>query len=706
MHRIIGSPRWAFALITLIAILAADAPPLAHAQDGTETGAVTHLPDVVVLGVSSALQPPLPGGAPLNSCMTGSRAGARLGAQDAAGLLADMPGAAVVRNGPQTGIVQLRGLSGDRIRIDVDGRTLSPACPNHMDPPLHYAAPSGADTLLVMAGITPVSLGGDSLGGTVLVLPPPPPFTTNAEARVYGNLRGEYRSANDGVGAHARAGVAGPQESATYAGSWQTANDLRSASGRVRDTGYETQQHGVEVAARRDGGVWSVDADLLRTRDAGTPALPMDMIEDDGAGIGLKHAGDYDWGLLQARVYQHTIDHLMDNYHLRPVALTSPRMRSPAESDDSGASLDATIQPGDAHTVRSGASIHHNAFDAYQQHVATGARQDTLNDARRTRAGAYAEWQADWRDAWSALLGVRGDAVMSEAGAIEDAYPSGAQDAARFNASDRDTTDVGIDAAALLRYRADPNATYEVGVARKTRAPSLLERYLWTPLSASAGQADGRTYVGDLDLDPETAHQLAATADWHGSGWQLRVSPFYQQVENYIQGTPTDRQDAMQRPVLQFTNLDQVELYGADGLARYDLTDSVRLGATVSYVRGRDLDTHDNLYRLAPLRGALELDYHPGPWNHSAQVVLADDQDDVSRYNGEKPTDGYALLHLRTGYRWAGGCELGLGVENVFDTRYADHLGGINRVGDSDVAIGEHLPGAGRSLVASLQCPF
>jgi iron complex outermembrane receptor protein len=36
------------------------------------------------------------------------------------------------------------------------------------------------------------------------------------------------------------------------------------------------------------------------------------------------------------------------------------------------------------------------------------------------------------------------------------------------------------------------------------------------------------------------------------------------------------------------------------------------------------------------------------------------------------------------------------GIENLFDTQYEPHLAGRNRVGASDVAVGERLPGAGQ----------
>lgn len=50
---------------------------------------------------------------------------------DAAELLTHVPGAAVVRKGAQTGIVRLRGLFSERVRVD--GMDITPACPNHMD---------------------------------------------------------------------------------------------------------------------------------------------------------------------------------------------------------------------------------------------------------------------------------------------------------------------------------------------------------------------------------------------------------------------------------------------------------------------------------------------------------------------------------------------------------------------------------------------
>jgi len=668
----------------------------AQTSNASATNAPTLLPSVVVLGHHQSIAE----GAVITPAPE-----VRLRVQDTAALLEQVPGVAVVRNGPLTGIVQVRGLSGDRVRVQVDGMTITPACPNHMDPPLHYAAPSSLHTLTVLAGITPVSQGGDSIGGTVLAESAPPRFATNEHTLWFGEAASFYRSSDDGYGFNGGFGVANQNWSGAYNGSWQTADDLRFPGGRVRDSGFEeNQQHEGRVATRTTRGLWEANAGLGRTRDAGTPALPMDMIEDDSWRLGLRHTGGYDFGELEGRIAFHRIEHLMDNYSLRPLATGTMRMFSPADSDDLSAGLTAAL-PRDRHTFCLGADFHRNAFDAYQQNATSGAQQDTLNDATRMRLGSYLEWQTDWNDRWTTLIGVRNDTVWADAADVVNAFPASAADRVAFNARSHDFTDVNFDAMIAVHFTPNRRSSYELAFARKNRAPSLLERYLWTPLSASAGQADGRTYLGNLDLDTETSHQFAFTADWHGDRWQLKFTPFYNFVSDYIQGTPINRLVNGQ-PVLQFQNQDRADLYGVDGEAHFDLTKQFTLRGQLSYVRGINRDNDDNLYRIAPLRGTVSLEHRWRGWRSGLEVELADRQDKVAAYNGELPTPGYALLHLRAGYTFRERLSVDLALENVFDERYANHLGGINRVLGSDVPVGSHIPGAGRFASVSVSCKF
>ncbi|MBK8040595.1 MAG: TonB-dependent receptor [Verrucomicrobiaceae bacterium] len=119
--------------------------------------------------------------------------------------------------------------------------------------------------------------------------------------------------------------------------------------------------------------------------------------------------------------------------------------------------------------------------------------------------------------------------------------------------------------------------------------------------------ADGRSYLGNPDLNSETSYQLAFTADYHGEKWQVKATPFYNIVRDYIQGVPIARLVGG-LPVLQYQNVNRADLYGIDASFRYAFTEDFGLRGQVSYVRGVNRSNHDNLYRIAPLRSTLAFD--------------------------------------------------------------------------------------------------
>lgn len=645
------------------------------------------LPEVTVIG-AGVYTPQQVYSLPLDS---GDTAAAR----DTAALLEAAPGAAVVRNGQQTGIVQLRGLFGDRINVSVDGMHITPACPNHMDPPLHYISAQSLAELQVIAGITPVSQGGDSIGGTVIAKSAAPRFGDTVAFTSFGRIGAGYNGSNTGDDEHLRVGGANNRFSVGYAAEHLRGGNLQFPGGEVADTGYTLNNQDLTLATKTGAGVWRLDAGKHKTQDAGTPALPMDMIRDDADTLALGYQGDAGFGMLEAKIYRHRIDHLMDNYSLRPAGMS--RMFAPATSDDSGASLATSIARGDS-VLRFGAEFLSNDFDSYSQNAVSGMRQDIIRDASRDRLGVYGEWQANFGQSWQTIAGLRQDTVRSDAADILNRGMAPLSDQTSFNSRAHDFTDHNWDATLLARYRASAAVDYEIGLARKTRSPNLVERYLWTPANASAGQADGRTYLGNLDLRPEVSQQVSLGAAWRGAAWRIAPSLFYDRVSDYIQGTPIARLDSSGNPVLQYTNLGRADLYGIDGRWSYMWSEALGLRGTLSYVRGENQDNGDNLYRIAPLRGDVNLDYRTGAWKHTVEWRLVARQDKVAAYNGETPTGGYGLVNLRTRWQLGKAASLSAGVENLFDKYYADHLGGINRVSGGNVAVGAHIPGAGRFL--------
>lgn len=628
-----------------------------------------------------------------------------LRAADAAALVRHLPGAAVVRNGSQTGILQLRGLSGDRVAVRVDGMTITPACPNHMDPPLHYASPAGGDLIEWFAGISPVSAGGDHIGGAMSVKSAAPFFADGGGNLTKGSLGASFLGSQDALVLNADLTVAAGDGSLQYRGYGATADDLRYPGGSVGASGYETMRHALTGAWRTPGGYIAVDAGFSATRDSGTPALAMDMIKDDAWRFGFTHQETRDWGSVENRFYVHDIDHLMDNCSLRPVA--GMAMKSPSSSRDFGWRSDVTLPRGES-LVRVGVDLHRNEFDAEQVARDSGLRRDTFADNRRGRIGAYAEWEQKHSEQWVSRVGIRTDVVFSDADKVNNEIMNmGAimNDMNAFNNADRSFTDVMVDATAALRFSPDERTGVELAVAMKNRAPSLVERYLWTPLNASAGLADGRTYLGNLDLDPETSFQVALELTRKGEQWHAGVTPFYQSVSDYIQGMPTSRMVAG-KPVLQYQNIDRAELYGFEMTGGYDGGKGVTLDASVSHVRGRNKDSGGDLYRIAPLRGMFDLGYEHDKWESHLEWVWAAAQNRVSEMQDEQPSPGYGILNLRVARTFSSALRVEVGMENLLNKRYEDHLGGVNRVAGGDLGIGERIPGAGRFAYASASWAF
>ncbi|MDP2282395.1 MAG: TonB-dependent receptor plug domain-containing protein, partial [Methylotenera sp.] len=124
-----------------------------------------------------------------------------LNTSDTASLLSDEPGISLYRAGGVSSLPVIHGLADDRIRIKVDGMDLISSCANHMNPALSYIDPSNVNSVQVLAGITPVSMGGDSIAGTILVNSEAPEFAVAGQGLlVKGQINSFYRSNNDARG--------------------------------------------------------------------------------------------------------------------------------------------------------------------------------------------------------------------------------------------------------------------------------------------------------------------------------------------------------------------------------------------------------------------------------------------------------------------------------------------------------------------------
>ncbi|MDP2265833.1 MAG: TonB-dependent receptor, partial [Thiobacillus sp.] len=282
----------------------------------------------------------------------------------------------------------------------------------------------------------------------------------------------------------------------------------------------------------------------------------------------------------------------------------------------------------------------------------------------------------------------------------------------------------------LARFTPRPTQAYEAGIARKTRSPNLHERYPWSTFSMAALMnnfvGDGNGYIGNLDLKPEVAHTLSATADWHdaeAAKWGLKATAYATWVEDFIDakrcGPPVCNTNAYltttdRYVLLQYVN-QSARLYGIDLSGHRLLGQTENLGSftakgLLNYVRGENRSTGDNLYHMMPLNAKLALAQSLGRWTNTAEVQMVDAKTRISQVRNEVATPGYALLNLRSSYEWKH-VRLDVDIENVFDKFYLLPLGGAylgqgNSMTTGGVPWGMSLPGKARSLNVALNVHF
>lgn len=626
-------------------------------------------------------------------------------------LLKQSPGANVNFNGPLTGIIQYRGMFDDRINTQLDGVEIAPACPNHMDPPLHYAAKPLVESIEIFRGIAPVSAGNETIGGAVKATRKTSHFTNSDDFEYHGDVTAEGQSVDNGYGVGALLTVANKSHRMHVLGNMEQGDDMRYSDGKIHPSEYERSEAGFGYGYRQGSNEYSIEYMQDNTGNTGTPALPMDIRYMDTNAVSAQYKGQWDNTQLEAKIYSNHVKHDMTNYHLRDPANLMMLRDSPSISRTTGVEI-STI------TALNNSELKLGIDSDLQKHDArvldpnnTMFYVDNFNDIERGRIGLFSEWQLTINNDWQYELGVRFTQVNMDANDV-NASMAVAMPASglatlrdRFNSSDRSQTDNNVDLVAKLQYQASDNTSMDIGIARKTRSPSYQERYLWLPLEATAGLADGKLYVGDVNLKPEVATELDMGLEWQGDTTRITPRIFYNRVDDYIQGVPSTDITVLavssQPDPLQFSNV-SAELYGFDSGLEIMLNDAWLMDASISYVRGKRRDIDDNLYRIAPLNGALGLSYAKQDWSATVQGVFAADQKDVSATNGEQATGGYGIMNLFGKYRLQANMDFTAGINNVFDRYYADHLNGVNRVTNTDLAVGERLPGAGRSVFARL----
>lgn len=257
---------------------------------------------------------------------------------------------------------------------------------------------------------------------------------------------------------------------------------------------------------------------------------------------------------------------------------------------------------------------------------------------------------------------------------------------------DNDSLDHNVSGRLRAEHDVAPGATGFADLSRMVRSPDHTERY-----NGNGGPAS-TTEVGNPTLVPEKHYKAALGSKVAGGGykgygrasapgaWQVEGSAWHDHVEDFV---TIDWARGQQGVLVTgggqvYRNVDAA-ISGLSFDAQTTLAEHVALRLNLTGQRGRNLTDGRPLHQIPPFEALLFLDTFGGDdalgWNVGSRLraVAAKRAVDSTTATGSGmdtagPAGGFATLDLYAGLSFGDGVALSLGVDNVFDKLYREHL--------------------------------
>lgn len=582
-----------------------------------------------------------------------------------AGGMADLaittPGVDRTSDGPWASDLSIRGLSGDRIVITLDGARLMTA--NDLAARMALLDLGAVDRIEIFKGPVSALSGSGSLGGVVNIVLRAPEYSVQPVRRQQVRLGGMHNP--DGWVARYLVMQSGPTYFSEAAIMARDADSYRDGDGnRVRNTQYEDRAVSVRMGYR-----WAENMDsyllvqIHRGNEIGIPgtgSAPLPAAADvtyedaDRVLVGMNHRwlldGNY-WRSSRLHLYYQLIERTvrMDRFPAGPVRQIKPVGRH----DTWGARWLNEVEVGE-HLIGAGLETWRRELDSTRtRYLRNGqtVRERPLPESSEWSYGAFIEDRWSIHPDFSLTAGGRMDGLRVENRSTPQ-WPSGSRDDWNWNAHTG------------FRWHASEHGALRAVTAAGYRSASLEERYQVLTFG------DGRTKLGNPDLDAEESLFAEVGWEWQRTEWSATISAFWNELRNRI------GEERVDEFTLRNANIDLARIQGVEVEASWRIRDPLELHASLAYVRGDDRRADQPLPDIAPLTHTASLQYRPTTaWLMRLRYVYADRQNRVPDNMASTPSWG--RLDASLAYILNQGTvehELRLDVLNATDTTYRDHL--------------------------------
>ncbi len=578
-------------------------------------------------------------------------------AQDGGDYLKNIPGFSLARKGGSSGDPVFRGMAGSRLNMLMDGENVLGGCAARMDPPTAYVFPESYDAITVLKGPQSVRHGGGNVAGTVL-------FERNTKRFGEPAVRGQVSAMAGSFGRNdqvADMALGAPLGYLRANATRSDANDYADGNGAKIHSAF-TRWSGTAAAG------WTPDADtrleVTMNRSDGQAAYAdrsVDGVKFDRTGYGLRleRTNLAPWlEKIEFQAYHNYVDHVMDNYTLRPVQPTNNYTYYTLSNPDrttEGGKLAFDFLP--AKGVKLAAGVDHqrnsHTLRSFVKAVPLGSTASAdIDIGAKARApdmtfdntGAYAELSYELGIQDRLIGGLRSDWLT-----VSNQKTSGSGAGGRLAEQAR---------GGFVRYERDAES---------------LPLSLFAGIGQAQRPADWWERNRDFFLKPETNTQLDLGLIWSGERLHGALSFFHSELADYI----LVRNDNTARNIAART-------YGLEADFAWRLAGFWNLSGTLAWTRGENRSDNVPLAQMPPLEGRAGIAYDDRRYAFGALLRLVAAQDRIHPGYGTivgqdfAETPGFAVFSLNAAYRPKKGALVSAGVDNLFNRHYAEH---INRAG-------------------------
>lgn len=610
-------------------------------------------------------------------------------ATDGADYLQSIMGFNAIQSGGTNSDVTFRGMFGSRIKILTDGTENLGACPSRMDAPTSYISPESYDRISVIKGPQTVQYANTGSAATVIFerqlekLTQAKPYRGQASV-----LWGSFGRLDQNV----EAAVGDEKKYIRLNANRSESNSYQDGDGKTVPSSWERWNADVALGWTPDENTWVELTGGKADGESEYAGREMDGAQFARESLGLRFEKKNITDVIkkiEGQVNYSYNDHIMDNFSLRTPPMVEMKhgdhvmkMPMPMDMQVTRRTLNSRLamtSEWDQWSLITGVDSQFNKHGGSMSSPTMPSMNIPFRqDMRFQSYGAFGELSYHLNPQNKIVTGARVDQVKVD----DERADSKAQG---FNTQLEKTLPSAF--VRLENENAEHGLNSYVGLGYVERMPDYWE--LFSPEHGNAGSSN--TFNG---VRPEKTLQLDLGFTQQQGAFNSWVSAYAGLIDDYILMNYHDHSHLHAGGhgghgsggiTAGAKNVDAT-IAGAEAGVGYQFTDHIQADLSAMYAWGKNTSDNTPLPQIAPLEGRVNLRYVADKYTLGMLWRVVDQQNRVSLHQGNivgydlKPSAGFSTISLNGSYSLSKDVDLSVGVDNLLDKTYTEHL---NKAGSS-----------------------